>query len=73
MSNNPEMLTRKEAADYLGLSANTLSSWASNGRVKLPFVRLGRAVRYRRRDLDRFITSGATDQTSEAGANGASA
>ncbi len=50
-----DRLTRPEAAQYLGVSVNTLESWACYGRYDLPFVRIGRRVFYRRTDLDRFI------------------
>jgi len=49
------MLSRKEAAEYLGISANTLAVWASTGRYDLKFTKMGRAVRYRLSDLDSFI------------------
>lgn len=49
------LLTRKEAAEYLCISANTLAVWASNKRYDLKFIRMGRAVRYRLSDLDEFM------------------
>ena len=49
------LLTRKEAAEYLGLAEQTLAAWASARRYSLRYVKLGRSVRYRRTDLDRFI------------------
>ncbi len=49
------MMTRVEAAEYLGLRPGTLEAWASRKTVALPFTKLGRAVRYRKRDLDQFI------------------
>jgi excisionase family DNA binding protein len=51
----PELLTRRQAAQYLGLVPRTLAVWASTGRYKLPYVRVGRSVRYRREDLDQFL------------------
>ena len=55
----PALLTRREAAQYLGVSASTLAVWACNHRYGLPYVKLGsRLVRYRKEDLDSFITSG---------------
>lgn len=49
------LLTRKEAADYLGVKEQTLACWACAGRYRLPFVRIGRLVKYRQQDLDQFI------------------
>jgi excisionase family DNA binding protein len=52
-----ERMTRREAAEYLGLSPATLEVWASTGRYSLPFVKVGRRAFYRRSDLDEWIRS----------------
>lgn len=56
-----EMLTEREAARYIGMSRSFLSQDRMNGyrvnRTPGPdFVRLGRAIRYRRQDLDAWIS-----------------
>ena len=51
----PEMLTREQAARYLGCRPQTLSVWACVGRYGLPMVKVGRSVRYRRSDLDKWL------------------
>jgi hypothetical protein len=43
------------AATYLVLRPGTLAVWRSTGRYKLPYVKIGSRVRYRKRDLDAFI------------------
>ena len=50
----PNLLTRRQAAQYVGLAEQTLAVWAMDGR-NLPFIKAGRAVRYRREDLDEFL------------------
>jgi len=50
-----ELLTRPEAAQYVGVRPQTLATWASSGRYGLPFVKCGRSVRYRRADLDQWL------------------
>ena len=60
-----ELLDDKAAAAYLSLSPGTLSVWRSTGRYNLPFLKVGRLVRYRRADLDAWLEkrvreSGAT-------------
>jgi excisionase family DNA binding protein len=50
-----DLVSRKEAAAYLGASEHTLAVWASTKRYPLPYVKIGRLVRYRRADLDAFI------------------
>jgi len=52
---NSELLSREEAASYLGVSARTLAVWKSTGRYNLPCVRIGRLAKYRKADLDAFI------------------
>lgn len=47
------LLTAKEAAQFLHLSENTIRQWIWQRR--LPVVRLGRAVRLRRVDLEQLI------------------
>lgn len=49
------LLTRREAASYLGVAEQTLAVWKCTGRRSLPFVKIGRLVRYRKADLDAFI------------------
>lgn len=61
---NHKLLTTKEAAEKLGVSAAYLERdrWAG---ARVPFVRLGkRSIRYRQEDLDNFITSSLHQSTS---------
>ena len=53
----PDKLTRDEAAEYLSIKPQTLAAWATTKRYDLPYVKVGRCVRYLRSDLDRFIES----------------
>jgi excisionase family DNA binding protein len=53
MLDERQMLTAREAATFLGLSENTIRMWIWQRR--LPVVRLGRAVRLRREDLEKII------------------
>ena len=52
---NSTLLTRREAAAYLGVAEQTLAVWKCTGRRSLAFVKIGRLVRYRKADLDAFI------------------
>lgn len=50
-------LTPREAAAFLNIPEATLAVWRSTNRVHLPFAKLGgRHVRYRRVDLEAFIS-----------------
>lgn len=53
----PQLLTETEAAEYLDLKVSTLRVWRCVGRYDLPFVKIGRLVRYRAEDLDKWIAS----------------
>ena len=49
------LLTRSEAAAYLGVKPGTLACWAVTRRYDLPMIKVGRLVRYIRRDLDLWL------------------
>ena len=48
------LLTYGQAADYLSVKPETLRTWVSR-RQQVPFIKLGRLVRFRKEDLDRMI------------------
>ena len=61
-----DLLTRAEAAAYLGVAARTLAIWHCTRRYGLPVVKIGRLAKYRKKDLDEFIarrTVGGTPNT----------
>ncbi len=51
------LLNRKLAARYLGVSPGTLAVWDCTKRYDLKPIKIGRAVRYRRSNLDAFLNS----------------
>lgn len=60
-----ELVDEKAAAEILCTTPGTLSVWRSTGRYALPFVKIGRKVRYRVTDLESWLesrtrTNGAT-------------
>ena len=55
MNNNKILLTQEEAAKYLGTTVGTLNTWRHLGKQKIPYVRWGNRIRYRREDLDAWI------------------
>lgn len=50
-----DLLEDREATRFLDLKDGTLSVWRSTGRYKLPFIKIGRKVRYRRSDLEEWL------------------
>jgi excisionase family DNA binding protein len=59
------LLTRQQAAEYLGVRAQTLAAWASSKRYGLPMIRVGRSIRYRRADLDRWLDARTVGSSAE--------
>jgi excisionase family DNA binding protein len=53
----PKLLTRKEAAEVLGVRPETLAVWHCTGRYKLPVVKVGRSCRYRLTDLESWLSA----------------
>jgi len=49
------LLTPSQAAQQLITDTGTLANWRYSKRVDLPFVKVGRLVRYRQSDVDAFI------------------
>jgi excisionase family DNA binding protein len=60
-----DLLTRDEAAEFLGIKPQTLAVWATTHRYHLPYIRVGTRVRYRRSDLEAFLDR----RTVQAGAD----
>jgi len=61
------LLSRAEAAAYLGVASQTLANWFSTKRYPLPAIKIGRRVKYRRRDLDKFIDDNRVGGNSSEG------
>lgn len=51
------LLDDRQAAAALDVKASTLCVWRSTGRYSLPFVKVGRKVRYKAGDLAAFLES----------------
>ena len=46
-----------KAAAFLGISKETLSVWRCTKRYGLPYIRVGRLIKYRLSDLTNFVES----------------
>lgn len=64
--NPPVQIDDKQAAIVLGAKASTLSVWRSTGRYNLPYMKVGRLVRYRLSDLAEFLARRTSEHTGEA-------
>ena len=63
---NSKLYTSDEAAAFLGVSRETLSLWRCTKRYNLPFVKIGRLVKYKEADLLAFVESRRHTCVSEA-------
>ena len=57
VATSAELVNDKTAAALIQVSPGTLSVWRSTGRYKLPFVKVGAKVRYKRCDLQAWLDS----------------
>lgn len=62
---NTDLVDETEAAEILDVVPGTLSVWRSTGRYAIPFIKVGRKVRYSRTALNAWLesrtrTNGAT-------------
>lgn len=64
--NPPVQVDDKQAATALGIKASTLSVWRSTGRYNLPYMKVGRLVRYRLSDLAEFLARRISEHAGEA-------
>jgi hypothetical protein len=55
--NKDLMLDRREAAAFLSITIGTLATWKYAKRYSLPYIKVGRHVRYRASDLINFLES----------------
>ena len=59
-------MTTKDAAAFLGLKPETLEIWRCSGRYALPYIKVGRLVRYRQRDLELWLEQRVATSTATA-------
>lgn len=57
MTNVKLLLTPEETGRLLGVTPSTLESWRSTKRYALPYIKIGRKVRYCFADVEEFIAT----------------
>jgi excisionase family DNA binding protein len=55
------LLDNAQAATYLGITPRTLEVWRAVKRHPIPYIKVGRLVKYRRDDLDAWLASRTID------------
>lgn len=61
-----QLLTGKEVSELIKVSVETLNKWRSDKSVPLPYIKIGRLVRYRLADIEAYVESQATWSKTEA-------
>lgn len=51
------LLSNDEAAEYLGVTPRTLEVWRCTKRQQIPYIKVGRLVKYRKTDLDAWLAA----------------
>jgi len=62
------LLTTAQSAAYLGVTPRTLEVWRCVGRYGIPYIKVGRLVKYRKADLDAFLAARTLSGFVEGGA-----
>lgn len=55
ISQNADLFSNDQAAAYIGVTPRTLEVWRCTKRHPIPFIKVGRLVKYRKSALDAFL------------------
>jgi Helix-turn-helix domain len=58
---NPELLNNDQSAAYIGVTPRTLEVWRCTKRHQIPYIKVGRLVKYRKSALDIFLDQQTVD------------
>jgi excisionase family DNA binding protein len=61
-----EILTPTEAAQIIGVKEQTLAKWRQFGRHNLPYIKSGKVIRYRRKDIETWLNAHCVGAEQEA-------
>ena len=50
-----DLLNTEQAASYLGVTPRTLEVWRCTKRQAIPYIKVGRLVKYRKTELDHWL------------------
>ena len=67
MQNVESLWTAKQAAEFLGLAEKSLANDRTTGRLQLPYLKIGRAIRYDPAELRAWVTARRRVSTSDPG------
>ena len=61
------LLTPEDAAELLGVNPQTLAVWRSTKRYSIPYIKIGRTIRYAPSDLEDYLAQQRVPGPSEGG------
>ena len=67
MKDQDPLLSRREAANILGVKETTLAVWHSTGRFNIPVVKVGSLAKYKLSDLQKFLNKRVKNPPSRDG------
>lgn len=62
-----QLLTTEEVAEYLAVPVRTIYRWRAHGTAPVGY-RVGKHIRFRREDVDQWLTQQRDDRTPDAAA-----
>ena len=60
-----QLMNPTQAAELLGVKEGTLAVWRSTGRYQIPYIKVGRKVKYWLSDLNNFLNERTYFHTGE--------
>jgi excisionase family DNA binding protein len=52
---NDPLFNNDQSANYIGVTPRTMEVWRCTKRHKIPYIKVGRLVKYRKSSLDTFL------------------
>ena len=49
------LLNPKETSEFIGITVATLAVWRTTKRYNIPYIKVGRLIKYRERDLIQWL------------------
>jgi len=65
MNMTVRLLNTLEASQYLGVTRDTLAVWRTTRRYELPYIKVGRLVKYKQSDLDKWLENRTKEKAND--------
>jgi len=57
LQQQPNLFDNNAAAAYIGVTPRTLEVWRCTKRHQIPYIKVGRLVKYQKKSLDTWLTA----------------